>query len=74
MNPVFWLLVIIAACLIWWGARGLFDNIGNFFLRKHDEMQDILNQEEESQTEDDSFDVEYSLNEFKKYIDERGNE
>lgn len=71
MNIVFWFLVILALFLIWWGARGLFDKIGRKAYDMHDELADVVT-EEDVLPEYEEYDAEYAKEEFTKYMNEGG--
>ena len=47
MNPVFWLLVIIAAILLWSAISFIFIPLGRIILRKVNKILDILEEENE---------------------------
>ena len=46
MNPVFWLLVIIGAVILWFIISFIFIPLGNVLLKKWDKTIEILNTEE----------------------------
>lgn len=38
MNPVFWLLLFIAATAAWFTASGLFTSVGRLLIKKWDKL------------------------------------
>lgn len=42
MNPVFWLLVVLALGLVWFAFSGRFQDIGGAFQEKMDETKENI--------------------------------
>ena len=51
MNPVFWLLVIIGAVILWFIISFVFIPLGDVLLKKWDKTIEILNTEENTNDE-----------------------
>ncbi|MCX4326086.1 MAG: hypothetical protein OSJ45_02190 [Lachnospiraceae bacterium] len=49
MNPVLWILVLLAAVLLWFIISFIFVPLGRFVLRKWDNVMGILNDGEEKE-------------------------
>ncbi len=52
MNPVLWLLVILAAVALWFLISFIFIPVGRIALKKWDKIMGILNNEEQKERED----------------------
>ena len=46
MNPVLWILVLLAAVLLWFIISFIFVPLGRIVLKKWDNVMGILNEEE----------------------------
>ena len=51
MNPVLWILVLLAAVLLWFIISFIFVPLGRFVLRKWDNVMGILNNDEQKEEE-----------------------
>ena len=51
MNPVLWILVLLAAVLLWFIISFIFVPLGRFVLRKWDNVMGILNNDEQKEDE-----------------------
>lgn len=51
MNPVFWILVLVAAVLLWFIISFLFIPFGKMMLRKWNKTTEILNKQGEEEKE-----------------------
>jgi hypothetical protein len=51
MNPVFWLLIIILAVVLWFIISFVFIPLGSFVLKKWNKTLEILNKEIENNDE-----------------------
>jgi len=49
MNPVFWLLVIIVAVVLWFSMNSLFPKIGEFVCGLFEETKNNINEEKENE-------------------------
>ena len=49
MNPVLWILVILAAVALWFIISFIFVPLGRLVLKKWDNVMGILNDEEEKE-------------------------
>lgn len=47
MNPVFWLLVIVVAVILWFIISPVFNSLGRNAFKKWDKTVEILNKEDE---------------------------
>lgn len=54
MNAVFWLLVILAALLLWLAVSFIFIPLGRVFSKKVKGLSDIVNYKETEQKENES--------------------
>lgn len=52
MNPMFVVIVIGVAILIWWSLGGIFPFIGNFFKEEFNDMKDSIESDEEEDDEE----------------------
>ena len=52
MNPVLWILVILAAVALWFLISFIFIQVGRIALKKWDKIMGILNNEEQKERED----------------------
>lgn len=52
MNPVLWILVILAAVALWFIISFIFIPVGRIALKKWDKIMGILNNEEQKERED----------------------
>lgn len=53
MNPVFWLLVIIAAIALWFLSSILFRPLGKYVSKIFNDTVDIINDKEDEEKEKD---------------------
>lgn len=51
MNPVLWILVILAAVALWFIISFIFIPVGRLALKKWDKIMGILNSEEQKERE-----------------------
>lgn len=51
MNPVLWILVILAAVVLWFIISFIFIPVGRLALKKWDKIMEILNNEEQKERE-----------------------
>lgn len=51
MNPVLWILVILAAVALWFIISFIFIPVGRLALKKWDKIMEILNNEEQKERE-----------------------
>ena len=51
MNPVLWILVLLAAVLLWFIISFIFVPLGRFVLRKWDNVMGLLNNDEQKEDE-----------------------
>lgn len=49
MNPVFWLLVLLGAVILWFLLTFVFIPLGDVILKKWDKTVEILNKEEKKE-------------------------
>jgi len=49
MNPVLWILILLAAVLLWFIISFIFVPLGRLVLKKWDNVMGILNDEEEKE-------------------------
>lgn len=49
MNPALWILILLAAVLLWFIISFIFVPLGRFVLKKWDNVMGILNDEEEKE-------------------------
>lgn len=48
MNPVFWIIVLICAVVLWVISRPLWESFGDWLLNHHDKINDTLNKVDEN--------------------------
>lgn len=53
MNPVFWLVIILALICIWFGSAILFKPIGSFLSQIINDTNKIINEEESKKEGED---------------------
>lgn len=51
MNPVFWLLVVIAAILLWFCLSFMFKAVGGIFLKLFNDAKNAIKEEKEKKDE-----------------------
>ncbi len=51
MNPVLWILVLLAAVLLWFIISFIFVPLGRFVLKRLDNVMGILNNDEQKEDE-----------------------
>ena len=59
MNPVLWILVLLAAVLLWFIISFIFVPLGRFVLRKWDNVMGILNNDEQKEDEKKNTEVKH---------------
>ncbi len=52
MNPVLWILVLLAAVLLWFIISFIFVPLGRFVLKRWDNVMGILNNDEQKEDEE----------------------
>ena len=52
MNPVFWLLVLLGAVILWFLLTFIFIPLGDVILKKWDKTVEVLNREEKEEKEE----------------------